>query len=166
MESSSGVSIRVEALSSNKSIYAYGEAIQLQYRTENVSDVDVYLIKDRVYRFKQGDSGILVMLGEIEQPNNFTCYEYQTPRFVRLMPKQVIGTRFQLGMPLTEPFVDKSGMYQEREIDLFGRIEIVLRIGFRTGQPLLETGERDRWAELVHSQQMITVGKVPIQINR
>ncbi len=166
MESSSEGFIRVEGLSSNKSIYAYGEAIQLRYRTENVSDIDVYLIKDRVYRFKQDDSSILVLLGEIEPPNNFTCYQYQTPRFVRLMPKQAIGTRFQLGMPLTEPFVDESGMYQEREIDLFGRIEIVLRIGFRAGQPLPEAEELDRWTELVRSQQVITVGEVPIQINK
>lgn len=155
--------LRVEGMTPNKSFYAYGESILLKCTVNNLSDNTIFLVQNRMYKSKQDKNALDILSGETVPPDNLDYYQYRVPRFLPVKHQQVRHPEFRIGMPLTEPFIDENGDYQEREVLLFGDVTIALRVGFVT-EPF-RLSSPDPWRDFVRLQQIVPAGTVSVRIS-
>ena len=153
--------IEMDRVHSNKDVYAYGEPIKLLFDVRNIAQHDIFLMQNRVYK-SVSDHTLQILLGEVELLDDMDYFDYQPPRFKHLPSGQAIRSRVRVGMPLTESFIDSTGVFQQRDVPLSGRVRISLVVGYLKERFKAETA--DPWSEIVRSQELIPAPYIDVRI--
>lgn len=156
------VDIQLERFHSNKAVYAYGEPIKLSFYVRNMAEHDVFIMYDRLYKRNISDDTLEILLGEMELPDILDYFDYNPPRLRRLPPDMVVQRRVSVGMPLTESFIDSTGVFQQRDVPLSSRVRISLVVGYLKERFKAETA--DPWSEIVRSQELIPAPYIDVRI--
>ncbi|MBI1926025.1 hypothetical protein HYR99_17455 [Candidatus Poribacteria bacterium] len=118
----------------SKSEYAFGEALLLTYTATNISQGALFVVtdKDRIYKIKESDRLLRVVISQIKPMIDFDYFAFQPPKLRKLRPGASISSKLSIGMPLQDSVLGPNGRVELVEMDFFGDIEVRLEVGYGT----------------------------------
>jgi len=117
---------------------------------------------ERVYPEPPHNGAMTILHGQAELSPEIFYYAFMPPRLRRLNPGRKTNFDFSIAMPLHEYGLDSNGHYYERELPTFGRIKLMVKLGFLYAPFQPKTG--DPWGEFMGLQKLTSANTITVNV--